>query len=70
VDRIVERIRELTGQTVTPPPRIIDDTTEFMGIDRGDVLRRFAVGECVRYGSVDEVADDLETVVGGLSAAV
>lgn len=34
-----QRIGELTGQPVTGPLRILDDTTEFMGIDRGDVVR-------------------------------
>lgn len=33
------RIEELTGQPVTGSPRVLDDTTEFMGIDRGDVVR-------------------------------
>jgi hypothetical protein len=34
-----QRILELTGEPVMGPPRILDDTTEFMGIDRGDVVR-------------------------------
>lgn len=36
---IRKRIGELTGQEISRPPRILDDTTEFMGIDRGDVIR-------------------------------
>ena len=36
--RLEERIRELTGQAAGSP-RILDDTTEFMGIDRGDIIR-------------------------------
>jgi tRNA A-37 threonylcarbamoyl transferase component Bud32 len=38
-ERVALRIRELTGQEPGGPPRILDDTTEFMGIDRGDVIR-------------------------------
>jgi hypothetical protein len=37
--RIAERICELTGGPRDRSLRIIDDTTEFMGIDRGDVIR-------------------------------
>lgn len=126
---IRRRIGELTGQEISRPPRILDDTTEFMGIDPGspdfdlwsvgnvlhvvaarrvvrirdvldtqpdlagrigpadaslffpyrlmnlgalypwlprpftEILRRFAVGDCPRYRTVDEVADDLQAVV-------
>jgi len=37
--RIAERIRELTGRPHDRSLSIIDDTTEFVGIDRGDVIR-------------------------------
>ena len=30
-----------------------------------EVLRRFAVGECARYTSVDDVADDVQHALHG-----
>ena len=38
-ERISKRVGELTGQAPARPLRVVDDTTEFMGIDRGDVIR-------------------------------
>lgn len=36
---IVERIRHVTGRVIQKPPRIFKDTTEFMSINPGDVMR-------------------------------
>jgi hypothetical protein len=80
---IRKRIGELTGQEISRPPRILDDTTEFFPyrlMNLGaiypwlprpftEILRRFAVGDCPRYGTVDEVADDLQAVIEGITAA-
>jgi hypothetical protein len=60
--QVAERIRELTGQEISRPPRVLDDTTA--------VLRRFAVGDCPRYRAVDEVADEFQAVVGALGYGV
>lgn len=36
---LLERIRQLTGRDIQRPPRIFKDTTEFMFINPGDVVR-------------------------------
>ncbi len=38
-DELRARIKEVTGRTIPGPIEIIDDTTDFMGIDRDEVLR-------------------------------
>ena len=38
-ESLQQRIRETTGRPADEKPKVIEDTTEFMSIDRGDVLR-------------------------------
>ena len=64
IDRLRARIVELTGWKLTAPPRIITDTSNWMNIIRGDVIRlggrdfivrgnrhetRFGIGEQPKY---------------------
>jgi hypothetical protein len=37
--RLISRIKEVSGFTVEPPITVLTDTTEFMRIDRGQVIR-------------------------------